>query len=464
MRNLDRLGRRWELALILITAVGCSKPPSVSAPPAAEKPKAESDLAMTTLSSEGVGSLGIRSETVPLKEVQDRLQLTGWIMARQGNEVTVTAPVAGYVRAPAGAMGNSTSTPVNGLPAQQGQELFSLAPVLSPVEQIQMAALKRGFENELEKAKESVAVADADLKRIKSLFEKGGLRTEQDVQQAEKTLKHAQQDLAAAQDKLKLFGSSVGPEATLKTMPIRAPRSGTVVTVHVSPGQYVAAAAPLVTIVDLSSPWVRVPVPENDLLRVNVREPVVVALRQNGTANGEHWLEGRPVAAVPQVDPVRHTADLVYELALLSHKVTASAAALAVTQLAAADNSWLFLPGMLHETSRLPALAKDQMVTVYVPLGAKRRQCIMPYSAVVFDAYGGAWIYVDKTGTAAGKHVYERRRVELGPAVKEGIVVHPAIASTEKVVVEGAAALFSREFHKPPVGAGAAKTEIDDDD
>ena len=119
---------------------------------------------------------------------------------------------------------------------------------------------------------------------------------------------------------------------------------------------------------------------------------------------------------------------------------------------------------MLQQNSRLPALAKDQMVTVYVPLGTARKECVVPYSAVVFDAYGGAWIYLDKTAKEAETHLYERRRVELGPAVKEGIVVRPALGPQEKIVVEGAAALFSREFHKPPVGAGAAKSEVDDDD
>src|SRR5262249_4146442 len=44
--------------------------------------------------------------------------------------------------------------------------------------------------------------------------------------------------------------------------------AGTVLIVHVSPGQYVPLAAPLVTVADLSQLWVRVPVPEQELPHV----------------------------------------------------------------------------------------------------------------------------------------------------------------------------------------------------
>src|SRR5262249_20852328 len=387
MRRFSFLPWRWTIGLagLFLGGSGCNGPVGITPPPPAEKPKIESDLATTTLPAEAVRSLGIKSETVARKEVQDRLQLTGWVMARQRNEVTVTAPVAGYVRAASQADAKANFTPINGLPVQQGQELFSLVPVLSPVERIKMAAEKRTYENELQKAKESVAVAATELKRVDDLYRNGGLRTEQDVEQAKLKLRHAQQDETAAQDKLKLFAAGSGTDATVKTMSIRAPRSGTVLTVHVSPGQYVAAAAPLVTIVDLSSPWVRVPVPEHDLLRVDTRQRIVIALRHNGTNNGNSWLEGRPVAVVPQVDSARRTADLVYELTPLPRKLTASDAVSAV----------------------MPALVKDQMVTVYVPLGTKRKECVVPYAAVVFDAYGGAWVYVDKSGESSDKHLYE---------------------------------------------------------
>ena len=142
-------------------------------------------------------------------------------------------------------------------------------------------------------------------------------------------------------------------------------------------------------------------------------------------ANGDPSNGGRRThvaafkAAVRQVDPVRHTADLLYELP------------------PEADKSGLF--------------AKDQMVAVLLPLGGEEEETVVPYSAVVFDAYAGSWIYLDRTADSKGPHVYERRRVELGAAVGDGVVIRPALRAQDRVVVDGAAKLFSAEFFKPPM-------------
>src|SRR5205807_3582505 len=96
--------------------------------------------------------------------------------------------------------------------------------------------------------------------------------------------------------------------------------------------------------------------------------------------------------------------------------------------------------------------AKDQMVSVYVPLGRQTRESVVPYGAVVFDAHGGSWIYLDRTASKDGEHRYERRRVDLGPTVGDGVVViRPALSDADRVVTAGAGLLFSREFHKTPV-------------
>src|SRR5262249_40015922 len=106
-------------------------------------------------------------------------------------------------------------------------------------------------------------------------------------------------------------------------------------------------------------------------------------------------------------------------------------------------------------TPPLPVpLAKDQMLTAFVPLGARCDETVVPYDAVVYDVHGGTWVYLDRTAAGAKTHSYERRRVELGPSVDGGVIVRPTLSSDERVVVAGAAKLFSREFFRPPV-AGA---------
>src|SRR5205814_1501608 len=79
--------------------LGCnqgSKPPDAPA----EKPHVEADLARTTLSERAATSLDVHSEPLRPTSVRQYLPLPGWLAVKQGNEVTPTAPVAGYVRAP----------------------------------------------------------------------------------------------------------------------------------------------------------------------------------------------------------------------------------------------------------------------------------------------------------------------------------------------------------------------------
>jgi RND family efflux transporter MFP subunit len=412
LRTVSRAAPALLLLAAGLAAPGCADKGKPPVPAAAEKPRAEGDLAHTTLAKEAVDSLHIATAPVVTKPVQEHLQLTGWVMAKQGNEVTITAPVAGYVREP----GDGNQPPVAGTAVKKGQPLFTLEPVLSPVEQVQMATLKRAVENELAKARGSLKFAQSEMERIADLH-KQGLRGQQDLDKARVNLDHARFDLSTAEDKQKLFATS--------TVVIRAPRSGNVLSVPVSPGQYVTAAAPLITVADLTVPWVRVPVPEHDLPALNRQDPVSVVLRSAGQGAGaQHRFEGRPIAVVPQVDPGRHTADLLYEITPGAHKAGAPE------------------PGLF---------AKDLMVTVFVPLGRESVESVVPYAAVVFDVHGSAWVYLDRGADQAGTHKYERRRVDLGASVRDGVVIHPAAQAGDRVVTAGAALLFSREFHKPPV-------------
>ncbi len=415
--------------LVAALLTGCSQTPPPPAGRAPEKPKVEGELAFTTLSKVDAAALKIKSEAVQAKgekvplpwvgEVQERLQLTGWIMAPQGNEVTITAPVAGYVRLPSK---TDTALPIAGRTATAGQELFTMQPVLTPLEALQFAMLKRGVEGELKKAEADVKLAKVERKRTLDLFAQK-IKQQQDVDLAEKKLQHAEEDLSVAKDKLERFKN---PD-----VPIIAPRRGTVLTVSVSPGQYVPSAAPLVTIADLSTLWIRVQVPESDLPYVDRARGVQITRRNGeggeGKGNERFSFTAKPVALVPQVDTARHTADMIYELQ----------------------------PPKQGDVF----FAKDQMVTVLVPVGRQRAESVVPPSAIIYDAHGGAWVYVeDKKETKF--HRYERRRVELGPTIDQGVVIRnvnqlgerePALKAGEFVVTEGAALLFSREFHKTPV-------------
>src|SRR5262249_14518401 len=156
-------------------------------------------------------------------------------------------------------------------------------PVLTPLEQIQLASLQRGVRNELNKAIESVSMANAEFERVRGLKEQG-LRQAQDVEQARARLKHAQEDETAARDKLHRYRADEnGGAAHAHPVSVVAPQSGKALHVAVAPGQYVSASSPLVSIADMSELWVRVPVPETDLPRIALEQPAKLVLKASGS-------------------------------------------------------------------------------------------------------------------------------------------------------------------------------------
>ena len=414
-RSIQAITAIFLLGLFLS---GCGPAGKGAAPKSPEKPKVESTLPVTTISAKAYKSLGIAAAPIHTEKVQEFVQLTGWIMAPQGKEVTITSPVAGYVRL----SNKQKRSPMRGEVVEADVELFTLEPVLSPVEEIQLKILKQGVESELKKALATFENAEKELKRTKDLKEKG-LRGQQDLEQAQVRFDLAEEDLKSARKKQEFFQNP--------TRSILARQPGTILQVQVSPGQYVPAAAPLVTIADLKKVWVRVPVPEFDFPAVEAQQAVTVRLKGDLAKDSDKKnslgdpFKAKPVAVVPQVDAVKHTVDLIYE--------------------------------MVQGDKSVP-FAKDQMVTVFVPLGRERVESVVPYSAVVFDAFGGSWIYLD-LGAEKNRHRFERRRVELGATVtikgKDGkavdqVVIRPVARAGERVVTSGAAMLFSREFHNTP--------------
>jgi multidrug efflux pump subunit AcrA (membrane-fusion protein) len=477
---------RWTFVAILLLSCSpaCQRQPESRPPPAAEKPRVESDLSRTTLSPEHCRSLGLLSQAITIRPVNPTLALSGWIVPRQGNERILTASVAGYVQPAPGEEG----FPIEGSVVSPGRQVMQLEPVPSPLEQVQLAAIKFGAIAEESKARSSLAVAQSQLRLLEELQSRE-LSVKQRVEEARERVLHARADLQAAASKLAMFLAQRDPEreplldgvrtlllgsasscttwpgwtasmaslagglaelsaplgredeVRLRPRPLSVPRQGTVLKVHVSPGQYVPEGTPLLTIADLTQPWIRVPVPEEELARVDRQAEVTghVAASSSGAgtlAGRRKRLEAErfqavPLDLVPQVDPLRHTADLLY---------------------------------MLKPSTDSPRglLAKDQLVTIFLPLAEQRPEAIVPASALLFDAHGGTWVYLERTAEGAREHRYERRRVELGPTVEEGTIVwsKPAFRPDDRVVVQGTAALFSCEFFKPPLG----KQAVEDDD
>lgn len=393
---------RILLIFVPLFAVGCTDAAKPAVGPQ-EKPKAEADLAFTNVSKKAYVALDIKTQKITVTDVNERLALTGWIMAKPGNEVTLTAPTAGYVHFP------DSRAPIAGESVKPKDKLLKIDPVLSPVEKIQVQALKTSIESDLVKAQTTLETADKELTRTNDLLKLKG-SNKQEVEQAEKAVAHAKEDVASAMKKLTFF--------TTQSITLEAPRAGMVLQLHVGSGQYVPVSAPLITIIDLRPIWIRVPVPESDLPQVDPKASVDVSWKNSNHNQTDKpaFFKAQPAGRVAQVDPVKHTAELWYEL----------------------------------QTNEADRFVKDQMVTVHMPLGKKEKGTVVPNSAIVFDTHGHAWVYLERP-EKAGKHQFERRPVELVTAVDGGLLVRSNLSDNDVVVTKGAAVLFSRDFFKTPV-------------
>jgi hypothetical protein len=280
---------------------------------------------------------------------------------------------------------------------------------------VQLQGLRHGIESDLAKADEIATSAKREKKRLEPLVA-SRFRTMLELEQVSARQRYAELDAATAREKLKFYETKiVGIERDLfQPTTLVAPRDGVVLAVTVRPGQVVPPAAPMLTIVDLSTPWVRVAAAEQDLQSLALDEPAVIQLSGYGVQ-----LAGRPVSLVPQVDAATHTAELYYDLAPA-------------------------LAELRQNKARLPVVAKDMRANVALPQQVRRDETVVPSEAVVRDAGGAAWIYLEREAEGGRRH-YERRRVEVGPLLKEGLVIRPTLAPVDRVVTAGAAGLLSRE-------------------
>jgi hypothetical protein len=169
----------------------------------------------------------------------------------------------------------------------------------------------------------------------------------------------------------------------------------------VAEGQTVPSGAPLLEIVAVDTLQVRVPVYGGDLGRLDARGAALV--RRSGDRRS---VDALFAAGPPTAEPDRGTVDRYLAL-----PVDAG-----------------FAPG--------------ERVLVELPLRDKRAVLNVPSSALVFDAWGGAWVY----GCEEGRYV--RARVDPVRRAGERTVLASGPPVGSCVVSVGAAELFGAEF--PP--------------
>ncbi len=215
----------------------------------------------------------------------------------------IAVPVPGRIRQVMVGVGDAVQT---------GQVLFTLE---SPDVSTLMSAYRQA-EARVGQAKTAVAKAEADLARVRDLFEHRAI-AQKEVLSAEAALAQARADAeqaaAALQENLsRLDILGLKPGAFQQEISVRSPVSGKALDISLAAGEYRNdTSAPVMTIVDLSSVYIAADVPESLIRLITVGERIEVSL----VAFPGETFSARVARISDAVNPDTRTIQVIAELA-----------------------------------------------------------------------------------------------------------------------------------------------------
>ena len=400
-RSLGTSRLLTALCGLFVSAWGCSER-AVTAPP--PPPPAhvdvqadESELNRITLTPAAVERLGIETARIERRPIGSIRWIGGEVILPSDAVRVLTAPVAATV-------GVDSAPPAHGAAVEAGQLLVVLSPVVPPDALANLRAATATAAGEVERARVRLEIATTQRDRTQKLLDQGATSTRlRDEAVAE--FDSARAALAAAKSAhevlLSALPSTPGGTAEIE---IRAPFAGVVRRVDITPGQELAAGAMLAEIVAPDRVQVRVSVHVGEAPSVDPRSPVLLR-------TASEVLTLQPALAPPSADPLAAAVHLFYD------------------------------PG-----DAAASLRPGQRVEVGVRSTDATPREIAPFSAVVFDAYGGAWVYERTAPTEFVRRRVDVREVQATRADgRMAVFAHGPAAGTE-VVTAGATELFGTEF------------------
>lgn len=381
--------------IIVLTFLSCSKDKAgeKEVPAKVNNPVQESALTTITLSEMAEQRLGIETALAEFKNIPEVLKASAEIIAVPGRNVLVSSPVAGTVL-----YTDQVQNALAGRTVKKGQEIMRL--LLMPPEK---DALNAREEVSIKKIEYEVSLAKA--KRAEQLYKDKAI-SEKGLQEAKAALAAAKGALNAAKARLDLLdGAGLdSAQSDFSAMVLEAPFNGLLQSVLVASGQKVAASTPLFEVAAINPLWLRVFVYVGDLDKIDRRaEARIALLGESGSALN---IQAKPVKGPAVSDPAIASSDLYYEL--------------------------------MNENG---ALRIGQKVMAYLPLISTETNTIIPSSAVIYDMYGGTWVYVKKA-----PQVYERRRVEISHTPGNFSVISRGLESGEEIAITAVAELYGTEF------------------
>lgn len=418
--------RQTTTALLILAVVtaGCK----IGREDEAQRRPAKPRPAGVHLSPEARQHAGLMVETVAKSPQPSSLAATGWLVARPGSEVPIKAPVTGFVQPPSldrnVRLGWQVDSP--------GQPLGSIQIVLSPSEQADLVAAKEQADVAIRQAQTSLQLAQAQLKRVRQSKDVvAGTR----LAELQEKVEHARAAYEEAQEELPFLPREPYDESIqMKPVAIRCPLAGTVISVDVQPGQFVTQGQPLWTVADWSVLWVRVPVFELDLPRVQLTQPA--RLQVPGTNQS---LVVQPIDAPQPTRFGQRTVDCYYEVPnrspMLRGEEKTGTSGVTAPAIPARSPTETGAGPVLS-----PPLRVGQAVRVLLPTGKTEDRVTVPRAAILWDGMGSTWVFVE-----APPNTFRRRPVQLGPIHGDRVVVVEGLDAGEQLVTGGAEVLFAEQ-------------------
>jgi cobalt-zinc-cadmium efflux system membrane fusion protein len=377
---------------------GAAKAAAPPLPATIKKILKEDEINTVTLTAAAIERLAMKTATIERKAVKQTRVYGGEVIVPVGRSILVSAPLGGTLSAP------EKGFPRAGESVVKGREIFRLSPILTPEGRVNLATAKVEADGQVENAKTQLEASRIALERAKRLVKSdAGSRRAVDEAQAQYDL--ATKTVEAAKARRALLEKVIGnlDKGISAPLVIESPESGLLRTVSALPGQNVPSGAALFEVVNLERVWVRVPVYVGDLRGIdNAADARIGGLTARPGARG---LPASPALAPPAANPAAGTVDLVYEM----------------------DN---------RESKYEPG----RRVGAVLSLKGESTSLTVPWSAVIFDIYGGTWVYEQ-----TGERTFVRQRVAVRYVTGTTAVLSDGPPVGTRVVTAGAAELFGAE-------------------
>jgi RND family efflux transporter MFP subunit len=334
------------------------------------------------LGPEAERSIGLRVDAATAGTVDETVTLDAAVDLPPADRGSAASPLAGVIA--------SVRTD-RGKPVKAGDVL---AEVVSPeLLTFQLDLIRASLDLQLE------ADTLARIKDLQAVAKQRVWETEGRVTALKSQVDTLRRKLATVGFAVDAIDKVVGSKQVLSAVPVRSPISGVIVTFEKALGQAVAAQEVLFSVHDRSRPLVMAAVPERDLARVRVGQPVRVRL----VSEPEVVLTGR--------------------VARSGRTVGTDSRSLAV---------WVEL-----DAGNLPPLVHGQLASVTVVTETRPAGVSVPRGAVAGEP-GAEVVFVRRPDG-----VFERRSVETGRADDRVVEIARGLAVGEPVAVRGVSELVT---------------------